>query len=53
MSDDGAPRFTGGGWVLPGGTGDTPVIDAHYHIFPRLGSQPQGIPPALRLKFWQ
>lgn len=53
MSDNGAPRCTGGGWVLPGGTGDTPIIDAHYHIFPRLGSQPEGIPPALRLKFWQ
>ena len=39
--------------MLPGAAGDTPVIDAHYHIFPRLGSQPRGIPPALRLKFWQ
>lgn len=51
MSEDGTPRFTGGGWVLPGGIGDTPIIDTHYHIFPSLGSQPEGIPPALRLKF--
>ena len=53
MSGDSKLRWTGGGWVLPGAGSDTPVIDAHYHIFPRLGSQPQGIPPALRLKFWQ
>ena len=53
MSEGATPRWTGGGWVLPGAPGDTPVIDAHYHIFPRLGSQPRGIPTALRLKFWQ
>lgn len=52
MSDESKMRWTGG-WVLSGGTSDIPVIDAHYHIFPRLGPQPQGIPPALRLKFWQ
>ena len=53
MSEGATPRWTGGGWVLPAAAGDTPVIDAHYHIFPRLGSQPRGIPTALRLKFWQ
>ena len=53
MSNNGTPRFTGGGWVLPGASSETPIIDAHSHIFPHLGSQPEGIPPALRLKFWQ
>lgn len=53
VSAAGGARWTGGGWVLPGLAGGAPVIDAHYHIFPRLGSQPRGIPPALRLKFWQ
>ena len=53
MVDDGKLRWTGGGWVLPGPACDAPIVDAHYHIFPRLGSQPKGIPPALRLKFWQ
>ncbi len=53
MSNGSKLRWTGGGWVLSGAAGGTPVVDAHYHIFPRLGSQPKGIPPALRLKFWQ
>lgn len=29
------------------------IIDAHYHIFPKLGSQKEGIDPALRTRFWQ
>lgn len=46
--------FTGGGWVIDDNRSDRPrVIDAHYHIFPRLGSQRKGIDPELRLKFWQ
>ena len=53
MSKKAPLRWTGGGWELPSTAGDTPIIDAHYHIFPRLGSQALGIPPELRLKFWQ
>ncbi len=47
--------FTGGGWVIDGNSSEnsSPIIDAHYHIFPRLGSQREGIDPELRLKFWQ
>lgn len=46
--------FTGGGWVIDDESEKTaPIIDAHYHIFPRLGSQREGIEPSLRLKFWQ
>ena len=52
--------FTGGGWVVSGDDGERstvpsshPVIDVHYHVFPRLGSQRDGIDPALRLRFWQ
>ena len=46
--------FTGGGWVIDvEGEKTAPIIDAHYHIFPRLGSQREGIDPELRLKFWQ
>ena len=48
-----AMRFTGGGWVFEENDTDAPIIDAHYHIFPRLGSQKSGIAPQLRLKFWQ
>ena len=56
--------FTGGGWAasaadVGAADGDGaaaasyPVIDAHYHVFPRLGSQREGIDPALRVRFWQ
>ena len=48
--------FSGGGWVIDSDAKDRkrcPIIDAHYHIFPRLGSQREGIDPALRLKLWQ
>lgn len=47
--------FTGGNWIdqEQGVGGDSPIIDAHYHVFPRLGSQRAGIDPALRLRFWQ
>ena len=31
MSNGSKLRWTGGGWVLPGAGGDTPVVDAHYH----------------------
>ena len=48
-----AMRFTGGGWVFEENDTNAPIIDAHYHIFPRLGSQKSGIAPQLRLKFWQ
>ena len=27
------------------------IIDTHYHIFPKLGSQKEGIDPALRTRF--
>ncbi len=29
------------------------IIDAHFHIFPRLGSEPGAEDPKLSLKFWQ
>ena len=29
------------------------IIDAHYHIFPKLGAQKEGIDLALRTRFWQ
>ncbi|MBM3774595.1 MAG: amidohydrolase [Acidobacteria bacterium] len=48
--------FTGGGWTRseePAGKRRARVIDAHYHIFPRLGSQKEGLDPAMRLRFWQ
>ena len=48
--------FTGGGWVVESGPGSGPrcrIIDAHYHIFPRLGSQRRGVDPALRARWWQ
>ena len=46
--------FTGGGWVIDNEIEKrSPIIDAHYHIFPRLGSQREGIDPELRLRFWQ
>ena len=48
-----AMRFTGGGWVFEENDTTAPIIDAHYHIFPRLGSQKSGIAPQLRCKFWQ
>ena len=55
MSDNNNLVFTGGGWVAK--EEEMPhrakVIDAHYHIFPKLGSQKEGIDPVLRLRFWQ
>ena len=48
--------FTGGGWVVedaPEGGKRSRIIDAHYHIFPRLGSQRRGVDPALRERWWQ
>ena len=52
--------FTGGGWITADSAEDGdveavnyPVIDAHYHVFPRLGSQQGGIDPGLRLRLWQ
>lgn len=48
--------FGGGGWVIEDGSKDaarSPIIDVHYHIFPRLGSHRDGIDPQLRLKLWQ
>jgi predicted TIM-barrel fold metal-dependent hydrolase len=49
-------EFTGGGWKRveePGTPRRSRIIDAHTHIFPRLGSQKEGLEPGLRLKFWQ
>jgi predicted TIM-barrel fold metal-dependent hydrolase len=49
-------EFTGGGWkrVEDSDTGKRyKVIDAHSHIFPRLGSQTTGLDPKLRVRFWQ
>lgn len=55
MSDNNNLVFTGGGWVAK--EEERPhrakIIDAHYHIFPKLGSQKEGIDPVLRLRFWQ
>lgn len=48
--------FSGGGWEIKRDTKDLkccPIIDAHYHIFPRLCSQQKGIDPDLRLKLLQ
>ena len=56
MTQDRNMKFTGGGWVIEDADerrGRSKIIDAHYHIFPRLGSQSHGIDPKLRLKFWQ
>ena len=56
MTQDRNMTFTGGGWVIEDASdGDkrSKLIDAHYHIFPRLGSQRKGIDPKLRLKLWQ
>lgn len=56
MTQDGNMRFTGGSWVIEDAADRhkrSKIIDAHYHIFPRLGSQSSGIDPELRLKFWQ
>ena len=48
--------WTGGRWVAKEKE-ERPhrakIIDAHYHIFPKLGSQKEGIDPALRTRFWQ
>ncbi len=56
MTQHGNMVFTGSGWVTKG-TSEShkqiKIIDAHYHIFPRLGSQDKGINPELRLKLWQ
>ena len=49
-------EFTGGGWKRVDESGEqvrSRIIDAHSHIFPRLGSQKAGLEPGLRLKFWQ
>jgi predicted TIM-barrel fold metal-dependent hydrolase len=49
-------EFTGGGWRAVDeseGKRQSKIIDAHFHIFPKLGSQKAGLEPALRLKFWQ
>ena len=55
MSDNNNLVFTGGGWVAM--EEERPhrakIIDAHYHIFPKLGSQKKGIDPEVRLRFWQ
>jgi predicted TIM-barrel fold metal-dependent hydrolase len=56
MTQSGNMVFTGGGWVIDHAAKNhkrSKIIDAHYHIFPRLSSQRQGIAPELRLKFWQ
>ena len=55
MIDKNNMVFTGGNWVIKDEPGRqrAKIIDAHYHIFPRLGSQRKGIDPQLRLKFWQ
>ena len=55
MSDEGKLVFTGGSWVVEPEKRSrrAKIIDAHTHIFPRLGSQKMGIAPELRLKFWQ
>lgn len=53
MNDKKKLLWTGGGWLLPKESSGTPIIDAHYHIYPQLGSQLKGIPLAMRLKFWQ
>ena len=56
MAKEGNMVFTGGSWVIADASKDykrSKIIDAHYHIFPRLGSQRKGIDPKLRLKFWQ
>ena len=48
--------FTGGGWVIEGASESgqrSRIIDAHYHIFPRLGSQRRGVDPVLRQRWWQ
>ncbi len=56
MTKEGKMVFTGGGWVIESASQSqkrSKIIDAHYHIFPRLGSQRKGIDPELFLKFWQ
>ena len=55
MSEKGKLVFTGGNWVVEEEKRPrrAKVIDAHTHIFPRLGSQREGIDPELRSKFWQ
>ena len=56
MTQDRDVTFTGGGWVFDDASRRdrrSKIIDAHSHIFPRLGSQTKGIDPNLRLKFWQ
>ena len=56
MSPSSNRIFTGSSWIIASaskGKKRSKIIDAHYHIFPRLGSQRQGIAPELRLKFWQ
>ena len=55
MSEKGKLIYTGGNWELAREKRSrrARVIDAHTHIFPRLGTQRQGIDPALRVMFWQ
>ena len=56
MAQNGNMTFTGGGWVIDDARPDSrrrKIIDAHFHIFPRLGSQPKGLDKKLRLKMWQ
>jgi len=56
MTREGKMTFTGGSWEFTdaaGGETRSKIIDAHYHIFPRLGSQQKGIDPKFRLKMWQ
>ena len=46
MTREGKMTFTGGSWEFTdaaGGETRSKIIDAHYHIFPRLGSQQKGI----------
>ena len=47
--------YTGGSWEVEAEQRDRrpKIIDAHYHIFPRLGSQREGIAPELRTRIWQ
>src|SRR3990172_7441636 len=56
MSTQSNMVFTGAGWVIEDASKEqngSKIIDAHSHVFPRLGSQRQGIDQQLRLKFWQ
>ena len=56
MTQNGNMKFTGGGWVIEDGVDRdkrSKIIDAHYHIFPQLGSQNGGIDRELRLKLWR